>query len=186
MENNNLDLDFDKISSQILGELDEAQKAGKNVPESVWAPGIPSNLKEEDKVKKDELLSMAVDYLMINVVIKYGFKIEPGFPRSDFPNIMMKKDGVKYAVIVAPSVYPQYITIDDKSRLNVVDMSKKAGVVTLFAPVGYRSVESDRAKAGLLLKGDLYLTTFPGFIELNDQPHQSLSVRDATFWRPKL
>ena len=86
MENNNLDLDFDKISSQILGELDEAQKAGKNVPESVWAPGIPSNIKEEDKVKKDELLSMAVDYLMIKVCprwIQMPFFV--GLPLSFLP-----------------------------------------------------------------------------------------------------
>lgn len=178
--------DLDRISANIMNELDEAQKKGEKVPESVWAPGVPENLKESDKVQRDELLSMAVDYLMTNVVIKFGFKIEPGFPRAAFPNIMMKKNGIKYAVIVAPSVYPQYVAIDDQSRLNVVEMSKKANVVTLFAPVGYRSVDPDRARASLILKGDLYLTTFPGFIELTDAPHQSLSIKEATFWNPKL
>ncbi|MCR5112469.1 MAG: hypothetical protein K6A63_00875 [Acholeplasmatales bacterium] len=175
---------LDAQNEKILAELQKAEAEGKKVPESVWADGIPENLSDNDKIKGDELLSMAVDYIMKNVIIKKGFKIEPGFPRPQFPNIVCKRDGAKYSIIIAPSVYPGFTAIDDKSRKTYVEATVKQGLIPLFASVGYRSIDGERAKAGLLLKGDVYVTTFPGFYILNDEDSYTFDVNKASMFRP--
>ena len=155
-----------------------------NIPESVWAPGVPQNIKSEDVITLDELTIMAINYLINNVIIPHGFKIEPGFPRKDFPNIVMKRDGVIYMVVVFPSVFPSYATPNDDFRLKVVENAKKFDAVALYAPVGYRSIDEERANAQLTLKGDVFKTIFPGFIVLNDQEHQDFNLKPEDFFRP--
>ena len=175
---------LDEQNEKILAEMQKAEAEGKKVPESVWADGIPDNVEEKDKIKGDELLSMAVDYIMKNVIIQKGFKIEPGFPRPQFPNIVCKRDGVKYSIIIAPSVYPGFTSIDDKSRKTYAEATIKQDMIPLFASIGYRSIDSERAKAGLLLRGDVYVTTFPGFYVLNAEDNYTFDVNKAPMFRP--
>ena len=172
------------INRRVKEQLQNAESKGENVPESVWADGVPENIKESDKVPNDEILSMAVDYIMKNVVIAKGFKIEPGFPRPEFPNIICKRDGIKYSIVIAPCVYPSFVTIDDKSRIDYVKNCKANNLIPLSAAVGYRSYDEERAKARLLLKGDLFITTFPGFIVLGDGKTQTFNINEAEMFRP--
>ena len=155
-----------------------------NIPESVWADGVPANIEEKDKIKQEELHSMAIDYVMKKVILPKGFKVEQGFPRRDFPNIVMKRDGVLYMLVVFPSVYPNYVTMNDEFRLKVVSGAKKFDAIPLYAPVGYKSIDPERAKASLTLKGDVFQTTFPGFIKLTDAEHQDFNVKPDELFRP--
>ena len=43
-----------------------------NVPESIWAAGVPENVNPDDVLNMDLLVSMAVDYLMKNIIIVTG------------------------------------------------------------------------------------------------------------------
>lgn len=172
----------------------------QNMPESIWADGIPENIKEEDKITQEQLHAMAVDYITKNIVIAKGFKLEPGFPRKDFPNIICKRDGTIYAIVVFPSVYPNFVAINDDFRLKVVDLCKQmeknvndnrtdktapeSKVVPLFAPVGYKSIDDERANASLILRGDVFKTSFPGFVVLTDAKHQDPAPVNNELFRP--
>lgn len=154
----------------------------KQVPESVWAPGVPQNIKAEDVITLDNLTLMAINYLMTNVIIPHGFKIEPGFPRKEIPQIGVKKDGVTYGIIVIPSIFPKYVTLQDEFRIKLVEMCEKAEIVPLFAPVGYKSIDEERAKASLTLKGDVFMTTFQGFIKLTKDEKQGYALTMENFY----
>ncbi len=156
----------------------------QNIPESVWADGCPEVVKEEDKIPAQELLAMAINYVVENCVVPKGFKLEHGYPNLNFPNIIMKRDGVLYAVVVFPSIYPQYAIMQDKFRIDFVKQSKEKGITPLFAPVGYKSIDPERAKAGLTLRGDVFQTSFPGFIVLNDEEKFNYSVKPEDLFRP--
>ena len=157
----------------------------KNVPESIWAAGVPENINPDDVLNLDLLVSMAVDYLMKNIIIPLGFKVEEGFPRKELPNIVMKKDGEVYALIVIPSVFPKYTVINDELRLKFVGICKERIVKPLMAPVGYMSIDEARAKASIALKGDVFKTTFPGFIILNDSEKQDMAIKPENLFRPE-
>ena len=155
-----------------------------NVPESIWADGVPEKINESDVITLENMVAMATDYLMKNVVIPGGFKVDDGFPRKEIPNIVMKKNGKTYAVVICPSLFPKYTMINDELRLKLVQICKERDTIALMAPVGYMSIDDARAKAGLALRGDVFKTTFPGFIELNDEPNQDLSLRKEILIRP--
>ena len=156
----------------------------QNIPESVWADGVPAKIEEKDKISQEELHAMAIDYVMKKVILPKGFKIEQGFPRKDFPNIVMKRDGVIYMVVVFPSVFPNYVTMNDEFRLKIVEGAKKFDAVPLYAPVGYKSIDPARAEAQLTLKGDVFQTIFPGFLKLIDEPNQEFNVPKEQLFRP--
>ena len=156
----------------------------EQMPESIWADGIPENIKDEDKISNEQLVIMAVDHIVKTIIIPKGFKLEQGFPRKDFPNIICKKDGVLYTITVIPSVYPNFVALNDDFRLQIVDISNKINATALFAPVGYRSVDEERAKAQLVLRGDVFQTAFPGFVVLTDEPNQDIRPVNNKLFRP--
>ncbi len=176
------------------------KEINQQIPESIWADGIPQNIKDEDKINQEQLHAMAVDYITKNIILPKGFKIEPGFPRKDFPNIICKRDGTIYAIVVFPSVYPNFVGINDEFRLKIVDLCKQiekevnekridktlpeSKVVALFAPVGYKSIDDERAKAQLVLRGDVFKTSFPGFMILTDAKHQDPAPVNNELFRP--
>ncbi|MBQ7642090.1 MAG: hypothetical protein IJS83_06435 [Acholeplasmatales bacterium] len=181
-------------------ENDNKELNNPEMPESIWADGIPENLQESDKINQEQLHAMAVDYITKNIILPKGFKIEPGFPRKDFPNIICKRDGTIYAIVVFPSVYPHFVAINDEFRLKVVDLCKKmekdvnankkdknqpdSKIVPLFAPVGYKSIDEARANASIVLRGDVFKTSFPGFVVLTDAPHQDPAPVNNELFRP--
>ena len=152
--------------------------------ESIWAAGVPQHIEENDKIKPEELHIMAINFVMENCLLKKGFVIEEGFPRKEFPNIVCKKDDKTYAIIVYPSVYPHFVGLNDEFRLQFMDMCKKNNAIGLYASVGYRSIDEERAKAVLVLKGDVFQTLFPGFIVLTDEEKQDMMVPVEQLFRP--
>ena len=156
-----------------------------NMPESIWADGVPKNLKEEDKLTTKEIFKMAVNFITKNVLLEKGVMIENGFPREDFPNIVCKRDGITYAIVVLPSIYPNYSFPTDEFRLQLVELCKKMNTTPLFAPVGYQSVDEARAKESLMLKGDVFKTQFPGFVYLTDEEKQDPKISVDKLFRPE-
>ena len=150
-----------------------------NMPESIWADGCPQNPSEEDILKLEDLHKMAIDYVCKNIVIKNGYKFYQGFPRLEFPNIVCRKEeegSESFAIVVLPSVFPNVTGINDQFRLQLVEACKKNGCTPLYGTVGYKSIDEARAKAQMMLKGDVFYTSFPGFVKLTDAPEQKLQV----------
>ena len=156
----------------------------QNVPESIWAAGIPENIKEEDKLTLENLVALATDYIMKNIIIPRGFKVDDGFPRKEIPNIVMRRDGEAYAVVICPSIYPHYTVVSNELRLSIVKVCKERQITPLMAPIGYMSIDDERAKAGIALKGDVFKTTFPGFLILTDEENQDMKLTQENLFRP--
>lgn len=154
--------------------------------ESIWADGCPEVVNEEDKLPLEAFLGFAVNHIVRNYAIPNGFKIDQaiGDKIGNFPNIIMKKDGVTYAVAVLPSIFPNYLTLNDSVRKEYFKVCKEHDSVALFAPVGFRSVDDERAKAGLALKGDVFNTAFNGFVQLTDEDTQNMFCTPETAFRP--
>ena len=106
--------------------------------------------------------------------------------RSVFRVFFKKKINIFVLAVLAwkNGLYPAFITIDDKSRLEFVKTCKQNDLIPLYAAVGYRSYDEERAKARLLLRGDIFITTFPGFIVLKDGETQSFDIKEAEMFRP--
>lgn len=145
------------------------------IKESIWADGCPQNVKDEMKLNLQDLLLLAVDYVVRYVCVPNGFKIEQAMGKLGvFPNIVMSKNNQLYAVIVVPFLYPNYGAIQDDVRIDIVNEAKKHNAKPLFAPVGFKSTDDARAEAGLALKGDTFHYLCRGFIELTDEENQNL------------
>ena len=155
-----------------------------NEPESIWAAGVPNNIDEKDIIDLEMQVAMATDYLMKNIIIPRGFKVDDGFPRKEIPNIVMKRDGVTYAVVICPSLYPHYTYVNDELRLKLVGICKERNITPLMAPIGYKSIDDERANQGLALKGDVFKTTFPGFLILTDEEKQDMRLDPEKLFRP--
>ena len=139
-----------------------------NIPESIWADGVPANIKDEDRLMPDDLLGMAIDYVMNAIIIEKGFKIERTFPRITPPQIVCKKDGVVYAIVVAPAIYPDTSWLKDDFRLEFYKKATEQNIVPLFAPVAFESIDKDRAAAKVALKGDVFKNHFVNLIKVTD------------------
>ena len=175
---NNKDLENENLTAQTGNDE-------KHKPESIWAPGIPANIQDKDKIGEAHLLDLAIKYIIDNVLIAKGFMIEQGFPRREFPNVVCRKDGKVYSIIIIPSVYPGFKAISDNMRLQFVWLCEKQNATPCFAPVGFRSEDDQRANAQLLLKGDVFRITFPGFLIFDNR--EKLDYRNITiddYFRP--
>ncbi len=152
--------------------------------ESIWADGCPKNVKEEYKLTTQELLLLAVDYVVKQYAMKNGFKVEQAMARIEYlPNIIMRKNDILYAVAVVPFVYPKYAHLNNEVRIKFVNDAKGYNAVPLFAPVGFKSIDKERAKASMALKGDLFDVLFRGFIKLTDEPNQQMLIPNNEFLR---
>lgn len=153
-----------------------------NIRESMWADGVPQNVKEEFKLNLQDLLLLAVDYTVKNMCIPNGFKIEQAMAKLGYmPNIVMKKNDQLYFVCVVPFLYPNYGLINDRVRIDVVKNAKANNAICLMAPVGFKSIDKKRAEAGLALKGDVFEYLCRGFFELTDAPTQNLFESNNQF-----
>lgn len=144
------------------------EKQPNNVPESIWADGIPANIKDEDRLTNEDLMGLAIDFVMNNIIIERGFKIERTFPRITPPQIICKKDGVIYAIVVGVSMYPETSWLIDSFRKEFYKKSVEQGLVPLFAPVAFESIDKDRAEQKIALKGDVFKNHFIAMIKLDD------------------
>ena len=146
-----------------------------NVKESIWADGIPATIKDEFKMGTKDLLTMAVNFLCENVLKKDDIKIErASADPTQLPNVIFTKNEKVYGVTIVPFLFPKYGYINDKARIGVTKLLNEKNAVSLFCPIGFKSVDEERAKAELALKGDLFNIMYRGFMILNAEETQDL------------
>ena len=152
------------------------------IKESIWADGVPQNVDEKFKITTPELLAMGINYIIDNYAIPNGFKVEAVKAQLGvFPNLVLKRNDIIYAIVVVPFVYPQYSYVKDEVRLKMVEFVKSYDGIPLFAPIGFKSTDTERALASMMLKGDTYDILFRGFIKLTEQEHQELIKVEGQF-----
>ena len=134
--------------------------------ESIWADGCPKNVKEEMKLNIQDLLLMGIDFLVKNYFMKKGFKvIETNGKLNYLPNIVVEKDNVVSAIAVIPCVYPQVGFLNEQTKNEFYNNMLAKGCKAYQAPLGFLSIDNDRARAGMTLKGDVFRINFTGFVE---------------------
>lgn len=149
--------------------------------ESIWADGIPPKLNKDDIFKSEELNDLATDFVA-RFLIRNGFKLNMNFPRREAPQIFCKKDGKIYAVFTVASVFPKAIWLTNDIREKIFEDSIKNKFIPLFANVLYSSKDKERAKAGLLLKGDLFNVTFQGLRKITEEEQAINIPPNSSFW----
>ena len=145
--------------------------------ESIWADGCPENVLEEDKLQPNELLRMGINFVVEKCLLPNGFKIEKVADKlNQLPNIVAKRNNTIYGIAVVSSVYPTVMKLNDNVRIQFAKLCEENKMVPLYAPVGFRSIDEARANASMTLKGDLFKTSFVGFIKLTKDLNQDVTI----------
>lgn len=146
------------------------------IQESIWADGVvPTNVDEKFKFSVKDLLMMCNDFIEKVFMAQNGFKLEGHAAEpTALPNIIMSKDGKKYAVAVVPSVYPKGALLKPEVKVAFYNKCVENDAIALYTPVILASKDPARRQAECLLKGDLIQFLWKGFIVLNDDPNQDL------------
>lgn len=150
--------------------------APEMVQESIWADGVvPQNVDDKFKFTIKELIMMANDFIEKVFMAQNGFKLEGHAAEPNaLPNIIMSKDGKKYAVAVVPSVFPRGALLRPDVKIAFYNKCKENDAIPLYTPVILASKDPVRRQAECLLKGDLLSFLWKGFIVLDDDPNQDL------------
>jgi len=151
------------------------------IKESIWADGVPTNVDPKFVLQVPELLLMAVDFVVKNIVVPSGYKLTQAIadPKK-LPNIICVKDEKIYSIAVVPFVYPNFAFLKDDIRIDFYNKAVENKTVPLFAPVGFASIDDAKAKVGLALKGDVFKTLFKGFVELTNDEKQDF-IENPTY-----
>ena len=146
------------------------------IQESIWADGIvPENVDDKFKFSIRDLIMMANDFIEKVFIAQNGFKLEGHAAEPNaLPNIIMSKDGKKYAIAVVPSVFPKGSVLRPDVKMAFYNKCKENDAVALYTPVVMASKDPERRKAECLLKGDMIQFLWKGFIVLDDNPDQDL------------
>ncbi|MBQ9124397.1 MAG: hypothetical protein IJY14_01780 [Acholeplasmatales bacterium] len=145
--------------------------------ESIWADGCPENVLEEDKLQQMDLLRMGINFVIEKCLLPNGFKIEKVADKlNELPNIVAKRNNSIYGIAVVSSVFPTVLKLNDDIRVQYAKMCEEHKMIPLYAPVGFRSIDEARANASMTLKGDLFKTSFVGFIKLTTDPNQDVTI----------
>ena len=149
--------------------------------ESIWADGVPQNLKKEDVLTNEQLNEMAVDFTC-KYLIRNGFKLNLNFPRREAPQIFCKKDGKTYGVFVMGSPFPNGVWINPNVREQIYNDSITHKFIPLFSNVLYGSKDPAKLKAGLLLKGDIFDVTFYKLRKITEENQAPDIPRESSHW----
>ncbi len=157
-------------------ENNNANGQPQMIQESIWADGVvPENVDDKFKFSIRDLLMMCNDFIEKVFLAQNGFKLEGHAAEPNaLPNIIMSKDGKKYAVAVVPSVFPKGSILKPEVKMAFYEKCKENNAIALYTPVILASKDPERRKAECLLKGDLIQFLWKGFIVLDDDPNQDL------------
>ena len=150
--------------------------------ESIWADGVPAKINKEDLMTIIDLNQICIRFTVERILVPRDYKIigvieEP----NRFPNITAEKNGVKYAIVVLPEVYPRFGSVVDDFRKKFVAATKERQLIPVLCPILIRSSDSQRAEKGILLKGDLFNLAEIGQIVLNDEEEQVITPQTLNF-----
>lgn len=132
----------------------------------------------------DELHALSCNFVVDNYLKQNGFELAEGFPRKQYPNIVCRKNGQLYGIVVIPSIFPNYEILTNEFRIDVVKLCKSQNAIALFAPVGFKAKDEKLASKSLVSKDGDFRIFFPGFVVLNEKETQNLSLKDDEYFRP--
>ena len=132
----------------------------------------------------DELHALSCNFVVDNYLKQNGFELAEGFPRKQYPNIVCRKNGQIYGIVVIPSIFPNYEILTNEFRIDVVKLCKSQNAIALFAPVGFKAKDEKLASKSLVSKDGDFRIFFPGFVVLNEKETQNLSLKDDEYFRP--
>ena len=129
-------------------------------------PGIPEYT-EDDLLRGQELHKFCAEFVVKTMRDRMGYEIE-GIVDGTPVQVIAKKDGMRYAVMVAGNVYPEFGTASFFFKKRFSDFYKANGTVPMFAPVSIMPNDPARMKARLALKNDSYYCNYTGNTDLTD------------------
>lgn len=146
----------------------------QNELESIWADGIPSKIDPKDRIEPEGILKMCLQYTMEHI-LKDKYKIlAAGADIGVYPNLLVEKDGTKYAISVIPCIYPSFLAKADDLRIKIAQQAKKVGMIPVLCPVPIFSIDSKRAEASIYLKGDVFKMVNMGQLIMTDAAEQEI------------
>ena len=150
--------------------------------ESIWADGVPAKINKEDLLTTNDIIKICIRFTVEKILVEREYKIigvidEP----NRFPHITAEKNGVKYAIVVLPEIFPKFGSLVDDFRLKFVAATKERQLIPVLCPILIKSYDNARAEKGLLLKGDLYNLAEMGQVVLNDEEKQVIAPNTLNF-----
>ena len=88
------------------------------VLESIWADGIPANIKKEDVMLPIDILKLCIKFTVEQILLTNDYKIIGVIEDlHNFPNVTAEKDGKRYGIVVLPEIYPHFGGVPKDFRL---------------------------------------------------------------------
>lgn len=150
--------------------------------ESIWAAGVPKVLHEEDLLEPKAILNMCIKTVLDTKVVPNHYQVlAVNDSLNSFPNIVIQKEKTVYALAVIPCIYPHYMPKNDAFRIQFANHCLKQHHIPLICPVTLYSVDEERMKHSVLLKGDLFHCISLGMVECTTEAEQDLSYEKLNF-----
>lgn len=131
-----------------------------------WGEGIP-DYEKEDLMSKREILDFSIDIVLQFGTEKDGYEVISVDNKINAnPNIVLKKEGKLYYVLVRGDDVHHQPTINENEKNILIENSIKANAIPLFASVGIGSTDPLRFEAKLLLRNDGFYANFTGYEEI--------------------
>ena len=152
------------------------------VLESIWADGIPANIKKEDVMAPLDILKLCIRFTVEQILLPKEYKIVGVIEDlNNFPQVTAEKDGKKYGIVVLPEIYPHFGAVPADFRIKFADACKERNIVPVLCPVLIHSQDRARAEKSILLKGDVYRLGNLGQLILTNDEEQEIKPDSLTF-----
>ncbi len=153
-----------------------------NELESIWADGIPNRIKDDDRIEPKGILQMCIRFVLENILNKEDYKIISVQDNLNiYPNIEIIHNDTKYAIAVVPCIFPYFIRNNDDLRIGFAKAAIAKNYVPVLCPILISSVDEERAKNSIYLKGDVFKFANIGQKILNTEPHQEINPNNLDF-----
>ncbi len=128
-----------------------------------WGSGIP-NYSKNDLMSKREILDFAIFVVLECEVLKGEYTcVSYSNSLTMFPNIILEKNGQKYAIWVKASIAPKMEKLTEHEIIQMKDFTRRFNdIIPLFASVGIGAADPERFDNSIALIGDAYYINYTG------------------------
>lgn len=154
----------------------------QNNIESIWADGVPSKIDPKDLLEPQELLRLCIRFALDEILKEKGYTVLQIIDKLHvYPNIILEKAEKKYAVAIVPCIYPYFMIQNDEIRIGFAKAAKEKNYIPILCPIPARSIDEERAKKSVYLKGDLFQFANIGQKVLTEDEHQEILPTSLDF-----
>lgn len=137
----------------------------KNEELKDWGEGIPEYT-EDDLMEGLELNAFCTES-MARYLQGHGFHISGLVTDKEPTQIIAEQGGKRYFIVVAGAVSPKIGKLSCKTKTAFSAYCNEQKIIPMLAPVGVKSVDPQRAEAGLALRYDRFYFDFNGLQPLD-------------------